>query len=430
MFTPLKLITSHGQTIWVEPTPASPHSCRPLSLLLGKETDETLKFYYKQLSSERKSIKESPLHVTVNEHKYKIKVKLEFSMIDGKMRAILSGLGGAFCMLCTCSREEAKDLTLSFSINRSSNEITEIWNKLSSGEILKKPHDHQVRQGVTQEPLVPWDDIAILSPLHSLLRFFDFLLKIVYHLNAVVFNWSNEEKTLGNQFRFLKKSKETVRAQLKEHTHLAIDIPDSTGKGGTSTTGNVIHAMLGSEANLAVLVNQVPERYRDSIHDLCSRAYAICKLYNSSQDIDVDKFKKFCADTKEIILSQFKRPGSSTQWIYLTPTVHGVLEHAHELIKANGNKGLGDMTESGLECNNKVLRLIRISLSRKTSQVENLSDCLERMWVKSDLEVRRAVPEKRHNSRDKYFDVKHTFEGALPYKSLCDYYLSELVSKK
>ena len=28
-------------------------------------------------------------------------------MIDGKMEVILSGLGGAFCLLCTCIRGEA-----------------------------------------------------------------------------------------------------------------------------------------------------------------------------------------------------------------------------------------------------------------------------------------------------------------------------------
>ena len=45
--------------------------------------------------------------------------------------------------------------------------------------------------------------------------------KIAYHLNAVVFNWSNEEKTLGNQFQFLKES---VRPQLKEQSHLGLAI--------------------------------------------------------------------------------------------------------------------------------------------------------------------------------------------------------------
>ena len=51
-------------------------------------------------------------------------------------------------------------------------------------------------------------------------------------------------------------------------------------------------------------------------------------------------------------------------WIYLTWTVHGVLEHVQELIEANESKGLGEYTESSLECNNKILRLIRIAQSR------------------------------------------------------------------
>ena len=78
---------------------------------------------------------------------------------------------------------------------------------------------------------------------------------------------------------------------------------------------------------------------------------------------------------------------------------------------------LDDMTESGLECNNKVLRLIRIGLSRKTSQIENLSDCLERIWIKSDLEVRTAVPGKKHKSKDKYqkfLGSSHFFFSLLP----------------
>jgi hypothetical protein len=84
---------------------------------------------------------------------------------------------------------------------------------------VKKPRDHQGRQGVTQEPLVPWDDIAILSPLHSLLGCFDFLLKVVYHLNAVVFNWSYKEKTLGNQSFYTITPKKKIRL-----THVIISI--------------------------------------------------------------------------------------------------------------------------------------------------------------------------------------------------------------
>ena len=84
-----------------------------------------------------------------------------------------------------------------------------------------------------------------MAQLDKILRLYS-KAKIAYHLNAVVFNWSNEENTLGNQFQFLKRSKESVRPQLKEQSHLGLaikDIPDATGKGGTSTTGNVIHAL-------------------------------------------------------------------------------------------------------------------------------------------------------------------------------------------
>ena len=77
----------------------------------------------------------------------------------------------------------------------------------------------------------------------------------------------------------------------KELTNLAVDIPDSTGKGSTTTTGNVIHELLGKEENLTVFVNLLPERYQETTHDVCSRLYTIGRAYNSCHLIDVEKFK-------------------------------------------------------------------------------------------------------------------------------------------
>ena len=99
-------------------------------------------------------------------------------------------------------------------------------------------------------------------------------------------------------------------------------------------------------------------------------------------------------ETKKIILESFNELCDES-WIYLTPTVHGLLEHAPELIDANNGEGLGAFTESSLECNNKILRLIRISQSCKCSQIDNLDDCLNRFGVQSDIHVRKAVPSKR-----------------------------------
>ena len=101
--------------------------------------------------------------------------------------------------------------------------------------------------GVTKEPMIEFEDIAMLSPLHSTLRFFDFLLKIIYHLHAKLFIWSDDKRVLSDRYEALKYSKDTVRNYIKEHTNVAVDVPDATGRGGTSTTGNVVHTLLKEE---------------------------------------------------------------------------------------------------------------------------------------------------------------------------------------
>ena len=189
-------------------------------------------------------------------------------MIDGNIRQMLSGLGGAFCMLCTCSREDAVCLMNSFSINKTGAQITEIWRRLSSGDLIKRPHDQYVRLGVTREPIIDLESIASVSPLHAQLRFFDFVLKIVCHLNANIFNWSQEKNILGDDnYKTLQNSKSIVRALIKENTGISVDMPNSTGKGGTSTNGNVVHSLLSEEKNLQVIVSAVPEFFQNLLHE-------------------------------------------------------------------------------------------------------------------------------------------------------------------
>ena len=53
----------------------------------------------------------------------------------------------------------------------------------------------------------------------------------------------------------------------------------------------------------------------------------------------------------------------------------------------NDNYGLGAYSEEGLESCNKLLRKIRISLSRKTNKDDNQIDCIRRLWFRSDPEV-------------------------------------------
>ena len=143
------------------------------------------------------------------------------------------------------------------------------------------------------------------------------------------------------------------------------------------------------------------------------------------QVIDIGAYKDFCSETKKLLLTSFNE--NEGGWIFFTPTVHAVLDHSADLIDANNCTGLGAYTESSLECSNKMLRLIRIVLSRKTSHVDNLSDCINRMWVRSDIDVRAAIPDKRHFKRSESCNTKYRFQGQLPFVSLADYYIKDLI---
>ena len=77
--------------------------------------------------------------------------------------------------------------------------------------------------------------------------------------------------------------------------------------------------------------------------------------------------------------------------------------------------------ESGLEANNKVLRSIRLKLARKTSQLANLNDVINRMFLGSDPKVNivrmKAQPFckhcNEHGHSSQYCKVKNPTMGPL-----------------
>ena len=105
-------------------------------------------------------------------------------------------------------------------------------------------------------------------------------------------------------------------------------------------------------------------------------------IINSNRKVYVEEYQKFCRDTYLKI--------ADIKWIEFSSTVHVVLGHSPELIRENNNTGLLNFTECGVEANNKFLRQYRINKSRKTSQFDNLSDCISRLWDKSDSLVVRC----------------------------------------
>ena len=104
MFTSLKLTTGDGRVIWSEQSPCSPYATRPLMIFLGKEILENVKIVM-NIQIERQNIEHFCVHIDDNQ--YPILLDGHFTMIDGKMRKLVSGLGGAWCLLCTSNRSEA-----------------------------------------------------------------------------------------------------------------------------------------------------------------------------------------------------------------------------------------------------------------------------------------------------------------------------------
>ena len=105
-------------------------------------------------------------------------------------------------------------------------------------------------------------------------------------------------------------------------------------------------------------------------------------------------------------------------------TAHAMFEYSGELIEANNGRGPGAYAESSLECNNNILRLARMALSHKNSEVD-LADYINWLWVKLNIQVQRAAPEKHHKKI--FFNSLYSFKKLLPLILLSEYYLRDLV---
>ena len=89
----------NGEVLWENPSHASFSSCRPVMLLMRKETRENCEIVA-DLQKKRQGVQFSVNHI---KKPIKVEVHAQMSMIHGKMHTIVSRLGGAFCCLCTKS---------------------------------------------------------------------------------------------------------------------------------------------------------------------------------------------------------------------------------------------------------------------------------------------------------------------------------------
>ena len=167
----------------------------------------------------------------------------------------------------------------------------------------------------------------------------------------------------------------------------------------------------------------LPEKYQQVMRQIGQYLSVILRMFSSSKTIDVTELRKLCTTFYLLYLRSFPSPRNTEKqtWISITPSLHKHLGHSWELIELNADCGLKNFDETGLEANNKILRLIRLKLARKTSQTANLHDVINRLWLGSDPKVnniclktepyRKNCCEYGHSNR--YCKARESIPGPL-----------------
>ena len=216
---------------------------------------------------------------------------------------------------------------------------------------------------------------------------FDHYMKIAVHLRAAVFVWSESPTSRSHQF--LKKVKAEIQEKFKNEIGEKWDYPGGTGNRGATTTGITARRLLHDEKGREIIVQVLPEKYQQVMRQIGQYMSVILRLFSSSKTIDVTEYRKLCPTLYLLYLQSFPSSHKNEQqtWNSITPSLHKRHGHSWELIELNADCGLKNFDETCLEANNKILRLIRLKLARKTSQNTNLHDVINRLWLGSDPKV-------------------------------------------
>ena len=285
-FKILTIKNNKNKILWLNDTPNSPFVTRPITLVSLKENHENVDFIMKTLINHETSKIEHSGFDTIGGH---VNVRIFRSLFDSKMAATLSGAGGASCQLCTANHNQLKDTTLisdGFPINRHIHDAIEIFNDVNVEKFLKM--DSNSRFGFTHPP-ISGKDILAISPLHSYLCVFRWLMLLIYHLDAGVTKWSPTSSRVKNAMN-------RIRSLLLQETSYYIDLLSCDE--GTSSTGNVARDCFNNKHDfLKWATSTINPEDKEKVQTIHTNLGAILRVYNSSHKLDVCKLDSICKET-------------------------------------------------------------------------------------------------------------------------------------
>ena len=268
-----------------------------------------------------------------------------------------------------------------------------------------------MRTGLTHKPMVTFlDPTAAFPVLHGYLCLLSFLLQLAYRQNAKdsfpggIPIWGRGKRIGPDARAAMKAAKEELQSKAKEpELALKLDMPDASGCGGNSDTGNVAKTFLSAEKREAVLkLFKVEEEEKECLRTLLQNYSIIMRLLSSKNEpIFTGELEKLCKETYLLQVQTFP-------WATISPTLHRILAHGAEAVQANGGYGLGHYSEELLETLHKKIRNYRESLARKTSLQDNLEDVFRHLFIQSDPSIR--VQARKLNCTG-CGEVGHTIRG-------------------
>ena len=374
------ITTQDNVRIFVNEHIASTNSARPLMLIPGTENRNLVEKFLPIMDQEIKELMEKGVNIELETgQKIPCECKIELFLVDGKAVKVGTGCGGAYCLVCTYSQDEAKSIErieLGFEINRTMDDMMTVFNELcnpETGSVKKSNKDYEKRKGVTHEPLTTSNMNLSPRPLHVKLRTFPWFLIFLYRILARVLQWQDGKLT-QEQKDAIKAARSRLIEAVKDATGILMDTP--CAKGGTTDTGGSAWRFFSHEV-IPVLKSVIPSEFLDDVLKIHRNLSIILRVISSKRKVETELLKQINTETYVFLRTQF-------EWVQVSESVHLLLAHSHQLIELNEGFGLGQMTEQGSEGVNKLVRRFSECFARQTSLDENITDVFNRLQILSN----------------------------------------------
>ena len=363
------------------------------------------------------------LSVTIDGKEVRIQTDLSWTQFDRSLIEKISGMKGALCTLCKCSREDANDIQKiieGFEITRNNTDARLLASILFNADGTFKPGKKKLtsdqREGMTAHPMESGElQINLNIPiLHAWIHVLKHLENIGFFFNAR-FSFPNNTPIQGlgqrkqegsskkgktqDQKDAVAASKKAFmeKANKKDGFNRPLNFADAVGSGGNKDNGNMAKRYLSFEQRENVLDLYEPfdsVSQRNDLRKLIQGLNVILRVASSTRKIDCEKFHKFSLKIYHDLKVLFP-------WMDIQDSTHGLFHSGQFIRDYNNSYGLGQYEEGPLESAHKYIRAFRVRLARFSSTNDNLLDVLARLYCKVSPIMRSLKPKPTRISAPK-----------------------------